>query len=255
MCTLSVFNRPGRLLVTMNRDERRARAERCELATGGGRPAWCFPVDAASGGSWFGVNSAGLVAALLNRYQDSDETAAAPQRSRGELIPRLLELECAGHAAGELERPQWRECSPFELVLIQGADLWHWRWNGRRLTGTRQALPPAWLLSSSSLDPERVGAYRQRRFREFVAAMPDPTPATVLTDLHLRADPEPQAAIRMQRPETHTKSLAQAVLGTDRHELHYLHERALPAFDPVRPYAGALHWCNGSSRPAQPRPR
>lgn len=242
MCTLSVFSRPGRLLVTMNRDERRERPERCELATGGSRPAWCYPVDAVSGGTWFGVNSAGLVAALLNRYQDSEELKTPPQRSRGELIPWLLRLECAGHAAGELEHARWRECGPFDLVLIQGRDLWRWYWDGRRLAGTRQALSPAWLLSSSSLDPDRVGSYRQRRFRAFVAATPDPRPAAVLTDLHLRDDPEPRAAIRMQRPGTHTKSLIQAVLGPDRLALHYLHERALPAFDPLRPYAGALHW-------------
>src|SRR4029079_17631075 len=73
MCTVSIVPDGDRFTLMSNRDERRGRAVALQptVATFGARAA-IVPIDPVGGGSWLGVNDAGLVAALLNRH-------AAPQ--------------------------------------------------------------------------------------------------------------------------------------------------------------------------------
>ena len=82
MCTLTVSRDAERLRVTMNRDEARSRAEEhppTRTAEGGSPPILC-PRDGQRGGTWIGVNGAGLVGCLLNLYE-AENPDAPPART------------------------------------------------------------------------------------------------------------------------------------------------------------------------------
>lgn len=231
MCTLTVFPCPEGVAVTMNRDEHRSRHEGETLVTGNcaiENISYCHPVDSHAGGTWFGVNSQGLVAALLNRYQEPQRTLAT---SRGDIIPRLFALDkktVLKVADGE----DWSVYNPFDLVLVWQEQVVRYRWDGRLLRKTVHSSRTPFFLTSSSIDLARVSAFRQQCFREFVARQSSISlePEVVLRRLHLvqYAD-DPSASIFMNRPGRHTKSICQAVADTDFHECRYFGEESLRA--------------------------
>ncbi|HEY4705252.1 MAG TPA: NRDE family protein [Thermoplasmata archaeon] len=90
MCTLVALYRtvPGYdIVLGMNRDEDRMRPAEPPQSLAGS-PAIVAPRDARAGGTWIGVNEAGLVAALSNRRERTSTTA----RSRGQLMLDVLKL-------------------------------------------------------------------------------------------------------------------------------------------------------------------
>jgi len=89
MCTLSFVPTDGGFLLAMNRDEQRTRAKalppqfhRC------GSLKAMYPSEP-GGGTWIGINSLGLCAALINWYS-RPQYPGDPDFSRGGIIPRLL---------------------------------------------------------------------------------------------------------------------------------------------------------------------
>jgi uncharacterized protein with NRDE domain len=102
MCTLIGLYRtvPGYdLVVGMNRDEDRLRPAEPPQLLPGPMPI-VAPRDARAGGTWIGVNRAGLVAALSNRRGKTSTTA----RSRGLLLLDVLEQPKLRAAEIALER-------------------------------------------------------------------------------------------------------------------------------------------------------
>src|SRR5689334_11221425 len=97
MCTLVILRRPDHpwpVLIAANRDE-------------------------LAGGSWFGLNEAGLVAGVLNRVGTLGPQA--DKRSRGELVLDALDHADAVEAAAALSHLDPRAWRPFNLVI---ADNW-----------------------------------------------------------------------------------------------------------------------------------
>jgi uncharacterized protein with NRDE domain len=72
MCTVSIVANGDGFRLVSNRDERRDRTvalhPRVERL---GSRSVIMPIDPVGGGSWIGVDDAGLVAAVLNRYGGS----------------------------------------------------------------------------------------------------------------------------------------------------------------------------------------
>lgn len=93
MCTLVILFRPKHrwpLLLAGNRDEMRGRPSAPPGRHWRERPQVVAGLDRLAGGSWLGINEAGLVAVILNRH---GSLGPAPDRpSRGELV-----LEALGH--------------------------------------------------------------------------------------------------------------------------------------------------------------
>ncbi len=176
MCTIVLLRRPGHpwpLVLGANRDEMADRP-------------WCAPArhwpehphvvagrDEMGGGTWLGVNDAGVVAAVANRR--SSLGPAPDKRSRGELPLAALAYGTAAEAAealGELPATAYR---PFNLVVAdhQGA---FWLRHRGEAGGIERFLVPAGLsmLTAGDLDDPsspRTRAYLPR-FR--TAAPPDP---------------------------------------------------------------------------------
>jgi len=242
MCTVTVLRGADRLLVTMNRDERRRRAEELapRKAGGGDRPAWIGPADGAKGGTWFGANDRGVVACLLNAYAAGDLALLGRDDlpSRGGIIPRLL-------AQSPEQARAWLRSgfdpSPFPsfTLVVVGAgwgEAYAWRLD-RGVTVS--AIPDGWSMVSSSLwRSGEVVAWRQARFDEWLregAHEIEGVPAFNLREAPGRREWSPL----MTRPVSITRSLTQAELraGSNRLTMRYWRRDGESAISPSEPTA------------------
>ena len=118
MCTLAVYFRvfPSYpLVVAANRDEYLERPSAPPTLLRDEPPRAFGGLDLVAGGTWLGVNDAGLVAGLLNR-----RTADAPdptRRSRGLLCLDALAAPSAAEAASRLNDVPAGRYNPFNLLL------------------------------------------------------------------------------------------------------------------------------------------
>ncbi|MET0585323.1 MAG: NRDE family protein [Candidatus Binatia bacterium] len=122
MCTLALYFRLFEdfpLIVAANRDEHydRPSAAPSLIET---TPKIIAGRDLRAGGTWLGVNAAGLMVGVLNRHFDGNSTAA-DRRSRGLLCMDLL--RCSSSAAAEvfMENHQVRY-NPFSLLCADRND-------------------------------------------------------------------------------------------------------------------------------------
>jgi len=170
MCTATLNREPGRLLLTMNRDERRDRAPEkppAVFGTDDGAAAWTAPIDGPSGGTWVGVNDQGVVAALLNAYQPGDKAGhrrGAP--SRGRIIPALL------HKGSFQEALSWfgnvfdpAAYRSFTLVVATKERDITFRWLGEGSLETEESDDRWRFWSSSSWRTGEVLSWREAQFR------------------------------------------------------------------------------------------
>jgi uncharacterized protein with NRDE domain len=210
MCTLSIFPTQDGYVVTMNRDEVLDRLEAgicCVALQEGGLDHW-YPLDARSGGSWFGVQHEGIVASLLNRYQDLP--LQQPQRSRGEIIPLLMQNGSLGHWKQILLGLEWPLFAPFDLVLLNDDIIYQFSWDGGSTSIASYAAQTPFMLSSTSADIKAAQDYRRTQFENFSAQHEHYRADEILTQLHLQGCPEnPSLGINMQRPGRATRSICQ----------------------------------------------
>lgn len=217
MCTVTVQKADGRLVVTMNRDERRERGpeEPPALRVAPDGAEWAGPLDAPSGGTWIGVNRAGVVACLLNAYRPMDDRpppSRGPKASRGEIVPQLLAQGSAADAARWVEESlQPRQYPSFTLVVADGRGAGAWLWNGAGAIAREPWPDRTHMVTSSSWRTAEVLAWRLGAFSAWrQAGEPD---AGLLPAWHL-LQPEGLAewAPLMARPTTCTRSITQVEL-------------------------------------------
>lgn len=133
MCTLTFIPKPHGYLLGMNRDERLTR----ELALAPVPPTntilpAVYPRES-GGGTWIGSNAAGITFALLN--QNPGLQAQVKQRSRGEIIPALLESSRFPEAMRRFQHQDLHGMLPFVLVGIFPAEqiISQCLWDGNEL--------------------------------------------------------------------------------------------------------------------------
>jgi uncharacterized protein with NRDE domain len=118
MCTVVLLHRPDHdwpLILGANRDEMLDRPWRPPARHWPDRPNVVAGLDELAGGSWLGINDAGVVAAVMNRVGSLGP--ATDRRSRGELVLEALDHDAARDAAealAELEPAAYRS---FNLVI------------------------------------------------------------------------------------------------------------------------------------------
>lgn len=117
MCTLSFIPTRGGFHLLMNRDEQRNRpAALPPRLHPCGKLRAIYPSEQ-GGGTWIGVNSAGLAAGLINWYSRPSLTDQ-PAFSRGLIIPSLLASQSSAEAAFLLRSLPLAKLSPFRLFLF-----------------------------------------------------------------------------------------------------------------------------------------
>jgi hypothetical protein len=169
MCTVVLQSAgAGQLLFAGNRDELRTRQR--ALPPREHRQhnylSAIWPQDADGGGTWVGVNTAGMVATLLNNYPaDAARQAPADPLSRGVLVPRVLALLNWDQVYESSLR--WEDVErfrPFELVVANAAldttaSGLRMMWDGAELRMWGVDFPSA--LTSSGVDAVAVEASRR----------------------------------------------------------------------------------------------
>ncbi len=93
-------------------------------------PPVVAPRDEKAGGTWIGYNEAGVLAAITNRWTDTDREG---ERSRGLLVRDALAERSAEHAARTVERElQARAYDPFNLLICDAGAAILVEWDGSR---------------------------------------------------------------------------------------------------------------------------
>ena len=175
MCTVVILRRPGAdwpLILSANRDEMIDRPwrppgrhwlERADVVAG---------MDELAGGTWLGLNDAGVVAGVMNRQ---GALGPAPdKRSRGELVLEALDHADAEHAAEALRLLDGEAYRPFNLVIADDRDAYWLKSTGDGPVEAAPIGPGLSMLTSRDLNDSasgRVAAYLPR-FEQ--AAAPDP---------------------------------------------------------------------------------
>ncbi len=178
MCTVVIARRPGHawpLLLAANRDEMGDRPSRAPARHWPDRPDVTAGLDELAGGSWLGINDAGVVAAILNRR---NSLGPAPGlRSRGELVLDALDHADAAPAAEALAGLAAQAYRSFNLLIADDRDAFWLRGLGPegppRPALTRLPVGLSMLTASDLDDPAdpRI-ALHLPRWR--AAELPDP---------------------------------------------------------------------------------
>jgi hypothetical protein len=227
MCTVTVFRSPDTFTVTMNRDEAYVRApeRKPELRAYEG-VCWVAPFDGEKGGTWMGVNTAGVAACLLNAYRPGESLlpdASGTRRTRGEIIPGLLSAGSGKSARHWIETALDPAQYPsFTLLVISDCDAICYEWLGNGSL-QRSALASPWSVrSSSGWDSNDVIRWREDRFAQWLG---DGGPHTgALPSFHLLQEAgHAERSPLMRREWSATRSITQARVLTapGRVELRY----------------------------------
>lgn len=214
MCTLTLLRAEDALTLTMNRDDAPARPEAPPRIWEDGAVRFAGPVDLEAGGTWIGVNAAGVAACLLNRYDAAPKGA----RSRGAIVPLALAGQCLESAADAMEALPHGAYSPFACVIVSSGAACRFDWNGSAMVRQNLSLEEPMMMTSSSWRFEAVAAQRQALFRETM----DTGGAQALSGFHCaRRERDEAWAPMMRRAYAHTKSVTQIILGMTNIELRY----------------------------------
>jgi uncharacterized protein with NRDE domain len=176
MCTLVMLRRPGHrwpVLIAANRDEMLDRTWDRPGEHWPDRPGVVAGRDRLAGGSWLGINKAGVVAAILNRTDSLGP--AADKRSRGELVLEALDHNDAADAADALSAIAPEAYRTFNLVIADNRDAyWLSSRDGHSPIAVTEIPAGLSMITSTDLNDTRnfrIATYLPQ-FRE--AAEPDP---------------------------------------------------------------------------------
>ncbi len=215
MCTVTIVplpgEGPGAFRFACNRDELRTRRPARPPVEGRFGPrTGMHPVDADAGGTWIGVNDAGLVLSLLNLNLPDPPPLAGPLRSRGAIIPSLLHHESVETALADAMAVDPAGQKPFRLVLADRRERALLRGDGRRVELLeRSGHAGPFMVTSSGLGDHLVEPPRRQLFeRMLLAAGLDPESLPAAQDAFHRSHwpDRGHLSVSMVRPDARTLS-------------------------------------------------
>jgi uncharacterized protein with NRDE domain len=209
MCTLVILRRPDHawpLLVAGNRDEMRARpwlpparhwSDRADVVAG---------QDLVAGGSWFGVNDHGVIAAVMNRVGTLGPEVG--KRSRGELVLEALdhaEASQAAQALADIDPGAYRAFNLFVGDPVSAFWLRH-RDDAPKRVEVIEVRPGLHMLTARDLDDESLARIRLHLPRFRAAGTPRPEAGdwtawqALLADRAYAEHDGPYAALNLDLP-------------------------------------------------------
>ena len=210
MCTVSWHASNNSLTLLFNRDEFRTRADAHPPSVQSVNGVAClYPTDPVGQGTWLGVNEHGLIACMLNFYEQ-DQAVNSPDPSswvsRGKLLRDVLPSSSLDVLETTLNTSDLSPYRPFHLLGMTQLTAELWTWDGHTLTsivGDNLNQP----ITTSSLMPDEVVPYRQKLFKNTVNG------AKGYKAFHYHQDPDHlDYSVRMERDETQTVSISQIEL-------------------------------------------
>lgn len=223
MCTVSIIplgaapgGNGGSFRVVCNRDESRRRVAAAPprwRGTGSPNVRAMWPMDLEAGGTWIGVSQRGVCLSLLNLNLDPQPPLPHRARSRGLVIPELLDSADPASAVRRVSGLPLARFAPFRLIVVgatsagksaTGVHLAEATWDGRSLGITWHDDPPV-CFASSGLGDAMV-APRLDLFEDLVVM---PGAAAERQDefhRHAWAD-RPEISVMMSRSDARTVSV------------------------------------------------
>ena len=173
MCTVVLLRRPGHAwpaIIAANRDEAVNRPWRPPARHWPDRPGVLAGLDEEAGGSWMGLNEAGVMAAILNRRGSLGP--ATGKRTRGALVLEALDHDTAGAAAAAMAQVDGSAYRSFNMLIADREDaFWVRHAGGRGVSaqpvGAGLSMLTAWDLNDR-INSDRTDCYLPR----FEAARP-----------------------------------------------------------------------------------
>jgi hypothetical protein len=207
MCTVTVVPYDDGFRLVCNRDERLDRPAAIPPMDVIRQRTAIYPQDPLGGGTWIGINDAGLAVALLNMNIDAAQPGdERPLRSRGLIIPRLLDARATAEAVDMAADLNPAQCKPFRLLVLQRMTAALMTSDGLTLSLQTPSLSQPLMLTSSSLGDALVEPPRRRLFEQLMMN-------NGRGWLHAQADfhdhqwpLRPDLSVRMQRPDVRTVS-------------------------------------------------
>ncbi len=178
MCTLVILRRPDHawpVLLAANRDESADRPWRAPGRHWPDRENVVAGRDELAGGSWLGINDAGIAAGVLNRR---DSLGPDPLlRSRGELVLEALDHADAADAAAALGDLDGHSYRSFNLVIADNRDAFWLHGHGPASDGRIGVAPlPPGLSMITAHDLNDDESPRIRHFHPLFEAASVPQP-------------------------------------------------------------------------------
>jgi hypothetical protein len=166
MCTVTFIARRHGFVLGMNRDEQLTRVTAIppSIRILGRRQAIC-PAEP-GGGTWVGVNDAGISCALINWYAVKSRVTDSAA-SRGTVVTAALAAGSLPEMGASLAGLPLDRVNPFRLigVFADSSQVIEWRWNLKRLTTVSHPWKTA-SWASSGHDEAGAQTTRGRTFDE-----------------------------------------------------------------------------------------
>jgi hypothetical protein len=222
MCTVTFIARTNGYALGMNRDEKLTRGKALPprrhridgLAT-------LFPSEP-GGGTWIGVNEAGVTFALINWYSVPARVSANPV-SRGLVVRSALGWEAAAQLDTDLNAFPLNRTNPFRLigVLPNDQQVIEWRWNLSRLERVEHEWETnAWV--SSGFDEPGAERTRRETFKRVIPTHPWQS-LRQLRAFHASHEPAPGPySVCMHRADAATVSYTEIAVGDSTARMSYL---------------------------------
>src|SRR5688572_27675272 len=223
MCTVTVVPHQTGIRVMCNRDERRSRpaAVPPQVHDLGGRLA-AFPVDPRGGGSWVGVNDAGIVVTLLNVSGLSHSSSKEPRQSRGLIVREVLRCASLSHVVETVARLEGSLFEMFRLVAMHRLTAVEATSDGVRTEIRRPiTLDRPLLFTSSSLGDALVEAPRRQLFERMVVERRSGWLRGQFRFHRHQWPSRPEISVRMEREDALTVSRTFVEVTRDRRSLLY----------------------------------
>jgi Transport and Golgi organisation 2 len=216
MCTVSFLPTGQGFALAMNRDEKKSRVEgQKPRRRKAGFYVALHPAEP-GGGTWIGVNQAGLALALINWHaQPLSENADV---SRGVVVPHLLAAGSLARMARLIPSLPLARINPFRLIAASLSErkLEEWRWDGNCLNSSQKSWSPLHWFSSGH-EEAQVADTRARAARRMAAGT-----ISRLRRLHSSHQPERSAfSICMHRDDAETVSYTEIVANPAGAQMRY----------------------------------
>lgn len=168
MCTVTLIARRNGYALGMNRDEKLTRSKALPPALHRLQNRTALYPSEPGGGTWIGVNDAGVTFALINWYSVADRVTRKVI-SRGQIVTSTLTASNPERTNDILTPALVKRVNPFRLIAIfpKSQKVVEWRWNLKELENVNHAWATNIWISSGFDEP---GA-QQTRSKVFQSAL------------------------------------------------------------------------------------
>ncbi|MEX1135653.1 MAG: NRDE family protein [Balneolales bacterium] len=226
MCTVSFFPKNHHdWLLSTNRDEMKSREKALPpIIHKSGSFNYLAPVDGKAGGTWIGLNTAGIGLTIMNNYQGANPLLSHREEalSRGLIIPELMHFDNLKDVDRSMQDLKVSQFNPFVLIGIQSNPwrIMQWSWDGLDYTfNTLPVKPHLWISTGRAY--EGVWKNRKEVFDNFLKMHPGPDVNNVKI-LHSSNYPVPGAySISMEQDMVATVSNTIAEVSGGNLKMHY----------------------------------